>query len=609
MSDISTYFRQASRPNGCPFCAQPGHGVRWCTIAEEYCYTGRIVIINSRLHLPNRQPIPISSNGRGLKDAVDAWLAANNAQVFSYPATPTAPTPVALPSSHHPPSPRDASIITPTQLRYLQQELEDLIATSSRLQMRDRRDVSDYGQSFQEICEPLVSARCLSYDERDRAFWLGLHPDDRKMVSRRLGPWSMNEQRGQFVEFRETFDTLVKIFSQPPCDIRWERGPHSLRQDPRRNFAFETPEQENCQPVALTPADVLALPAPMLPAAASTAAVAVAPVVSVSPTAPVSRPAAPVTSASPTDVLVPHATVSAPVSSAHAPSVAVSAPVSSAPTPSVAISTPPASILASPVNVSPPAAAPSVITSGPSATDAGAQASVAATPSASALPVPPTAPALVSRSAAPTPSVASALSVSAATTAPPVLPAVTVAPALDQSAAAAVLLALPAALVSSAAPVASASATDVVAPHAAASTTVSLATAATPLSATAVVAPASPSVVASAPSTSAVAPALSAAASLVSPSAFVSAPAASVSVSRDTSIAAPSQHLATSTTPEDQEGLGHEPSHDTPQQEQQQPPRRRRRKSRRRHQQHTTRRIPHRLPVRSGDDPTTVAAE
>ncbi|KAI9461401.1 3-dehydroquinate synthase-domain-containing protein [Russula earlei] len=73
--------------------------------------------------------------------------------------------------------------------------------------------------------------------------------------------------------------------------------------------------------------------------------------------------------------------------------------------------------------------------------------------------------------------------------------------------------------------------------------------------------------------------------------------AAALVVSRDTSTAAPPQPLATSTTPEDQEGLGHELSYDTPQQEQKPPPHRRRRRSSRRRQQHTARRLPHRLPV------------
>ncbi|KAI9452939.1 hypothetical protein F5148DRAFT_495249 [Russula earlei] len=230
---VSAYFRRAPRPNGCPFCAQPDHGVRRCTIAEEYCYNGRIVIRNARLHLPNGQLIPNSGNGRGLKDAVDAWLAANSAQVLSYPATLTVPTPVALPSSHHPPSSRDASVSTPTQLRCLQRELDDLITSSSRLRMRDQDGVSKYYRSFTAICKPLVHARRLSYEDCDESFWLGLHPDSPRMASRRLGPWRLNPRLREYFEFQKVFDTLVDIFSQHPRDIQWERDLVSLKADPR----------------------------------------------------------------------------------------------------------------------------------------------------------------------------------------------------------------------------------------------------------------------------------------------------------------------------------------------------------------------------------------
>ncbi|KAH9048591.1 hypothetical protein EDB84DRAFT_1573933 [Lactarius hengduanensis] len=73
--DASSYFRL--RTHGCIFCAEPGHHVRQCSTAEYYDYTNRILILNDRLHLPNGQPIPNDGNGRGLKPAIDKWLAAN----------------------------------------------------------------------------------------------------------------------------------------------------------------------------------------------------------------------------------------------------------------------------------------------------------------------------------------------------------------------------------------------------------------------------------------------------------------------------------------------------------------------------------------------------
>ncbi|KAI9454621.1 hypothetical protein F5148DRAFT_1378233 [Russula earlei] len=95
---------------------------------------------------------------------------------------------------------------------------------------------------------------------------------------------------------------------------------------------------------------------------------------------------------------------------------------------------------------------------------------------------------------------------------------------------------------------------------------------------------------------SAVAPALPV--SLVTPPATVSAPAASVSVTHDTSNEAPSSPHATSTTQEDQ-GLGPEPSNAALQNDPQPPPRRHRRRSPRRRQYRATHHLPHRLPVRS----------
>src|SRR5258707_12349959 len=45
----------------------------------EYVKTGRATIQNSRVLLPNGQPIPNDCSGRGLKHSIDTWLAANAA--------------------------------------------------------------------------------------------------------------------------------------------------------------------------------------------------------------------------------------------------------------------------------------------------------------------------------------------------------------------------------------------------------------------------------------------------------------------------------------------------------------------------------------------------
>lgn len=71
--DISPYLQT----EGCFFCADRGHNFRQCSTANDYARTGRILITNDRLSLPNGEPIPNDGNGRGLKPAIDEWLVAN----------------------------------------------------------------------------------------------------------------------------------------------------------------------------------------------------------------------------------------------------------------------------------------------------------------------------------------------------------------------------------------------------------------------------------------------------------------------------------------------------------------------------------------------------
>ena len=76
--DIFLRNRNSTRTRGCAFCCMPGHRIRGCPAAEEYVETGRVKIVNNRLHLPTGQPIPnyYGRRGLGLQASVDAWLAA-----------------------------------------------------------------------------------------------------------------------------------------------------------------------------------------------------------------------------------------------------------------------------------------------------------------------------------------------------------------------------------------------------------------------------------------------------------------------------------------------------------------------------------------------------
>ena len=91
INDASTYFR--FRTKGCAFCTQEGHRVRQCSAAKEYVASGRAIIQNDRIHLPNGQPVPNDASGRGIKGNIDNWLAAQ------FPSQPAPQQPAAIPSA------------------------------------------------------------------------------------------------------------------------------------------------------------------------------------------------------------------------------------------------------------------------------------------------------------------------------------------------------------------------------------------------------------------------------------------------------------------------------------------------------------------------------
>ena len=43
-------------------------------MAQEYIQSGKVVVINNRIHLPDRQPIPNNIFGRNLQAKIDAWI-------------------------------------------------------------------------------------------------------------------------------------------------------------------------------------------------------------------------------------------------------------------------------------------------------------------------------------------------------------------------------------------------------------------------------------------------------------------------------------------------------------------------------------------------------
>jgi hypothetical protein len=65
---------------------QKGHHLHECPAAEEYVNTGRAIVCNNWIHLPNGQLVPNDGTGRGIKASIDNWL---TAQYSSQAAAPT----------------------------------------------------------------------------------------------------------------------------------------------------------------------------------------------------------------------------------------------------------------------------------------------------------------------------------------------------------------------------------------------------------------------------------------------------------------------------------------------------------------------------------------
>ena len=75
-NEAAAFFRPRPRVEGCAFCAQAGHRLRECRIAQEYIASGRAIIKEERIHLPDGQRVPNDGTGRGIKASIDIWLAA-----------------------------------------------------------------------------------------------------------------------------------------------------------------------------------------------------------------------------------------------------------------------------------------------------------------------------------------------------------------------------------------------------------------------------------------------------------------------------------------------------------------------------------------------------
>jgi hypothetical protein len=99
-STPSPYLRTRPRIDGCAFCTQPTHRIRDCPGVKEYIDSGRALVKEDRLHLPDGGPIPNDGTGRGLRGSIDSWIARQYPPVANTPVQATylreAPPPAAL---------------------------------------------------------------------------------------------------------------------------------------------------------------------------------------------------------------------------------------------------------------------------------------------------------------------------------------------------------------------------------------------------------------------------------------------------------------------------------------------------------------------------------
>ncbi len=99
-----------------------------CPLAIEYVRTGCVKIIDNKMCLPNKQPIPNDSSGWGIKAGIDAWL---TSQAMPTPPPPrivyVPPPPPPLPEQCAPPAAHikevtEANILQITQVMQIPEQ-------------------------------------------------------------------------------------------------------------------------------------------------------------------------------------------------------------------------------------------------------------------------------------------------------------------------------------------------------------------------------------------------------------------------------------------------------------------------------------------------------
>jgi len=83
----------------------------------------------------------------------------------------------------------------------------------SALKMEDKGDVIKYYRNFNLLSKPLLNARRITTGERNAAFILGFHLDDRKALREWLIAKKPNTPKGRAFDIKDVLDTTRAIFS------------------------------------------------------------------------------------------------------------------------------------------------------------------------------------------------------------------------------------------------------------------------------------------------------------------------------------------------------------------------------------------------------------
>ena len=96
--------------------------------------------------------------------------------------------------------------------RYSKQRLHDFVQKASQARMRSEDDVLEYYCGFDLLCKPLTDAGRITTEDRDLAFWLGFHTEDRNRMTARLFVWCPRHATDEAFPFADVFDVACTTF-------------------------------------------------------------------------------------------------------------------------------------------------------------------------------------------------------------------------------------------------------------------------------------------------------------------------------------------------------------------------------------------------------------